>query len=653
MDMNYATAVFALTTTCFVVAGCTGDNGNGFAPPIDQIDDDTGTQPIPMPTGTGSGTAGSSGSGTGADGESGATTADPPLNCDQIECTGNGGCQLDDRGAAFCACDEGYALDEDGDECLIDRSCVQLRFLEDRCRQIFNGPPAVSLFYALDFCAGTAVTPEWLDTLNLEFVVLENGTDISENVESEAAVIDKEVESFVTLVLDMSDSVGQSEDLPTLVSGLRDMVAAIEPSGGESTVAVSVVVFGRFVEELQPFTRDFSQVDAALAAIEADPDAVTALVGGNGTSLYEAVRVGINRTQRIRDLRAAVSGDGVLSTGTVVVVTDGKDTSNGDLDANLVTETLNQVISIGISSEVDDADLTAIGRDGSFLAPAPENWVEAFTEVAARVDEYPDRSYLLAYCSSATEGNPEVTVTVSGPGIRVQQTTTCEFIADAFGTDPSDICDGDLFTNECLGQGCGGLTACGACGDDECCNGSQCISPVIIESAGLSCDGADQFCAAANEICVAGAGIDPDTCEPPAPIGPGCDPGCAPGEGWCLEGAKPDDLSCEPAFADGAPCETAFQCASLNCQPTNPNNPFELPTCQPPAQLYDRCDSVDTICEAGGFCQGSECLAQRFTPQGCNGSVQCRSGLCSQPVDTNICINTGMCYWPWSDKIPN
>ncbi len=37
----------------------------------------------------------------------------------------------------------------------------------------------------------------------------------------------------------------------------------------------------------------------------------------------------------------------------------------------LVSGTLVNVISIGISSEIDDTDLTRIGRDGSFLAPDP------------------------------------------------------------------------------------------------------------------------------------------------------------------------------------------------------------------------------------------------------------------------------------------
>lgn len=645
-SMNALVTLAAVALSTAPLA-CNGDDEGGNTPPVnmgdtgqDQPSFTTGTD-----TGTGSGTA-DSGSDTTADSGSSDSTTGEPANCGTITCVGNGSC-VEAPDGAFCQCDPGYTLGDSTTECVIDRSCVTLRFLEDRCRQIFNAEPAVSLFFALDFCAGTAVTPEWFEQLNLEFVVLENGTDISENVESYQTVTARPVESFVTLVIDMSESVADNKDLDTLVQSLRDMVTTLQPEGDDE-VAVSVYVFGRFVEELLPFTRDLAAVDAALASIQADPDAITSMVNGNGTSLYEAVEVGIKRTQRIRDLRAAVTWDGVLSTGTVVVVTDGNDTSNGDLDTQLIDTTLNQVISIGISEDVDDEDLAQIGRDGSFLAPTPDDWVDAFADITQRVDEYPDRSYFLQYCSSATEGQPDVTVTVEGPGIEVQQTTTCQFIADAFGTNPADICDASTFETDCDDKSCGGLTACGACADDQCCDGTQCISPVVIETGGFSCAGADQFCEAADQICLVTPGPDPDTCEFPAGLGEECTPGCDPGVSWCLPGSD----TCEAAFGLGVSCDSAEQCESLNCQPTNPDNPFLLPTCQEPALLFDRCDQNTTVCESGGYCLGQNCAPQKFNPQSCSGSVECRSGLCAQPVEQNICVPTAMCYWPWSDKMP-
>lgn len=646
-----------LVCSTLLLAGC-GDSGDQNSPPIPETPDTEGmgpgtvgidTEGSDSGTGTGEVTGGSDTGTGGADD----TTGGEPLNCDDVVCEGFGSCQIGENGQAFCACDEGYVLDGARTECIVDQSCVQLRYLENRCRQIFNGPAAVSLFFGLDFCAGTAVTPELFEELELEFRILENGVDITENVESEAEVIDKDVESYVTLVLDMSDSVAESEDLGELVARLRSMVEAIEPDGGDPPVYFSVYVFGRFVREYVPFTRDFGAVDDALGAIEDDPAAITDLVNGAGTSLFEAVEIGINRTQRIRELRDAVTRGGVLTTGTIVVVTDGMDSSAGDLPSNLIDNTLNQVISIGISGDVNDEDLTEIGRDGNFLAPTPDQWPIAFDTVAQRVAEYPDRAYLLAYCSSTTEGEPIVEVTVAGEGITVTETTACQFIAEAFSSDPGVTCSADVFTDECDVFECGGITACGSCADDECCNGAQCVGPVAIDTGGLSCAGTDMFCDATGEICIDGESAqDPDTCEPPDTSGGACEPGCDPGEAWCLLDDG-DPVACQPAFPEGASCDEAAQCQSLNCQQTNPDNPFEVPTCQEGALLFDRCETATTVCEKGGYCTGNSCTPQRFSPQSCGQSFECRSGLCDDPVESNICVGTNMCYWSWDEKVPS
>ena len=388
---------------------------------------------------------GSSDSGGGPD--SSGTDDGALLSCDDLDCKGHGHCEETELGPV-CICDEHYILNDVGDECVVDESCVEFRFLEDRCRQIFNGPPAVGLFFSVDFCAGTAVTPEKLEELNLEFKVLENDTDIVENVESYATVLDKDVESFVSLVVDVSDSITMSEDLPFLVEVLQQFVSDLEAA--DEMVYMELYVFGRNVERLVSLTEDLGKIDQALSDLSNNPTSVVNLVGGMGTSLYQAVGKGIDRVQRARDLRAAVTHDGVLSTGTVVVVTDGKDTSNGDLDEGQIKNTLNQVIAIGISDDIEESELQAIGRDGAFKAPSVEDWDDAFAEITQRVDEYPDRSYLLTYCSSATEAEPEVTISLKEtvPAL----TATCRFDADLFSSTPM-VCNAATFAGECAGRG--------------------------------------------------------------------------------------------------------------------------------------------------------------------------------------------------------
>ncbi|MBC8070639.1 MAG: VWA domain-containing protein [Deltaproteobacteria bacterium] len=575
-----------------------------------------------------------------------------PSNCDELQCTAHGHCELDNNNVPGCACDFGYEPGGDGVTCQVDQGCVQVRYLEDRCRQLINDAPAVALFFAVDFCAGTAVTPELREELGLEFKVSENKQDIADNVESYSTIIDKDVESYVTLVVDVSDSVTMSQDLPALVEELRGFVGTLAPGVDEPDVYVSIYVFGRSVAEYVPFTRDLATVDSALAAIAADPAPVVLLAGnGDGTDLYDAVEIGIDRTQRIRDLRDAVTWGGVLTAGTVVIVTDGNDESNGSLDQAQIDQTINNVISIGISDAVDDETLQAIGRDGSFLAPTPADWTAAFAEIAERVDQYPDRSYLLAYCSSATEGSPSVEVTVEGINVRVTSKAACDFNADVFSSNALDVCDAAFFAVECGGSECGGLTACGACSDDACCNGGNCVAPMNAGEAGISCIDQPELCAATDEVCNT---ENPEFgyCQPPAAYNDGtCVPDCDPGVTYC---SADEDGECIYVRAPGDVCDAPEQCPDLNCSRTNEDNPIEARICQGPAQLHDFCGSDEAVCEQGGHCTGGACRPKLLNAESCSGDETCRSGRCQEVGEAgNRCVPTGACFWSWDEKVPS
>lgn len=592
--------------------------------------------------GTDSTTASSGTGDTGDTGDTGTGGTDlpGPTNCGELICKGHGSCQDTNDGPA-CVCDYGYVLtDPKGTECVVDETCITLRFLEDKCRQLVNDAPAVSLFFAVDFCSGDAVLPAKLDDLGLEFLVLENDVDIKDNPESNAAVVDKDVESFVTLVLDVSDSITGSEDLPALVSALRDFMKELEPAQGEARTTVEIFVFGRNVARYLPMTTDFAEIDAALKTLEEDPQSVVTLVNGMGTSLYDAVKEGIQSTERARQLRSLVSNSGVLSTGTVVVVTDGKDTSNGNLDNALIKSTLNQVISVGISDQIDGGDLDAIGRDGSFLTPEPEDWAGAFAEIATRVDQYPDRAYLLAYCSSTNQGSPDVTISLSG--IEPKQTATCKFDADVFASNPP-TCGQVLFDTECENKECGGwLTGCGGCADSECCAGSVCKAP----EAAPDCQAQDALCNATGQICIDNAGS--IECATPPAIGQACvldannQKKCDPGTSYCSA-----DL-CVAAKAAGVECAAAMECESLHCAKTNPDNNFEPKTCQPEAEIFDKCGGGEAICEDGAYCSGS-CVAKKNTVEKtCSKGSECLGGICEG--DPKICIESNICYWAWDEK---
>ena len=338
-------------------------------------------------------------------------------------------------------------------------------------------------------------------------------------------------------------------------------------------------------------------------------------------------------------------------------MTDGIDTSNADLDAGLISDTNNQVISIGISGDIDDAQLQAIGRDGSFLAENPAQWASAFAAVAERVDLYPQRSYLLGYCSSASEGNPDVEISVVGPSITQVTSALCSFNAELFSSQGGFTCDASFFANECNGSGgCGGLTGCGACPDTQCCDGSNCLDPTAAEPP-VSCVDQIHVCEAENLAC-AGTG-----CATPAGDGGDCSTApCAWGTDFCAPNPAydPGDPTlgppsfCIDAFPLGSPCEYPEQCASLNCYYPNPENPFEGRRCLPEARIGDHCGDEDAICESGAFCLGSTCEPQRRELVSCNAGAQCRQGVCANfDVGGNFCAGPNLCYWDWEDKVPN
>lgn len=651
--MAFSRRAFVLSSL-LTLAGCPdGGTSGGNAPPGNSSEGQPTATATLSGTGGGTGTdtdAGTDGptsSGTTATGTAAGSTSTgaPTVNCGDLLCSDNGSCEIDASGNAYCLCDGGYVLDEAAQTCVVDETCIQVSFLEEGCRQKVSAEPAVALFFALDFCAGTAVTPEKREELGLSFSVTENGVAIDDNVESDATILDASVESYVTLVVDVSNSLTESEDLPALVTELRTLVSSLEAKPGDPDVYVSVFVFGFRVAEYVPFTRDLGAVDTALEALANDPAPVVALAsGGQSTALFNATAEGIRETTRIRALRDAVTWGGVLTTGTVVVVTDGLDTSNADLDTTQINDTTNQVISIGVSTDIDDDQLRAIGRDGSFLAPSPAEWTTAFASIATRVDEYPDRSYLLAYCSSASEGAPDVQVSVAGPRLTDVTAAECRFNAELFSSQ-GFACNTEFFTGECNALECGGLTGCGSCTDSECCNGTECVGPVSATPP-VECEDQIHTCEAANLACAG------SVCVLPVGDGQACSSGtpCEPGTDFC----SVESGTCVDALPDGSPCEVPAQCQSLNCYYPNPDNPFEGRRCLPEAHLGDHCGDDDGVCESGTHCQGSECEPQRLELESCNAGAQCRQGLCVDfDVGGNFCAGPDLCYWSWDEKVPN
>jgi hypothetical protein len=418
------------------------------------LQDDDGNFAPPPPITAGTGGAGGTTSTGGTAGTGGA--APTATNCGAVLCTGAGKC-IEEDGVATCVCDEGYALLEGS--CVVDEDCVRFRPLEPGCRQLLGREPALAAAFSVETCAGTTVRSDVLGDVNRAFKVLEDDNDLGD--ESYAAVFRRDVESDIVIAIDMSTSVATDPGLvQSLFDSLEVLVDDLTPAPGESRVFVQLVVFGRSVDVALEFTDDMTAVKQKLAELEADLDnAVVDPVGTNLNGVINRAQVALNSIWLSRSLQ---TGGSILSTGTLITITDGVDTSGEDLDD---LDPRWNLISVGVSNDIDDAELTRIGPDGSFLAPRSADRVSVFGRVAQRVAEYPSRAYLLAYCSPAVAGDHEVLVTLAN--FEADVGFYCEFDAEEFGVGQG-VCTPEFVDNYCTSpvHGCGTFLACNSCQPD-------------------------------------------------------------------------------------------------------------------------------------------------------------------------------------------
>jgi hypothetical protein len=652
-----------VTTGALIAATFAGCGGDDRPPPASG--DRAGV------TGGRGGTAGTAGGG-GTAGTGGAGEA----NCGDVVCKGEGTQCVDN----VCSCKEGYLETLAGEEveCEVDKNCIKMRSLEGFCRVERLGAHAVGAFFAVDYCAGTAVLPQDLGDLNAAFQVLEDDAPL----QSESAIrfIPRDVESFVMIALDVSSSL-LIDNPETLRQVTGELESFVDTLGSDPGITVGLLGFAVSTRLIVPFTRDLSKVTTALQAIADDaasyltpifqePDQPPGEVNFDGTVLVEGTERGVFELERMRGFRRVVTHDGVLTSGTLVVVTDGIDSNSADVP-NSVKSTLVNVITVGIGNGIDGNKLAELGRDGVFLAPTSESMGEAFDAVAKRVSEHPDRSYLLGYCSAATTGKHEVTIVAADTEKRTTTTAGCEFNADVFGNAP---CNPDTFVSYCEtsnAQCGGGIYACGACRDDQCCvpGADVCAGPAPTEE----CNNQDELCQPGEEFCKKVENTSPAeyTCEPFVPRDGACisDHECEPGVAYCYTDPVNSSVkTCKavndsdpspaglPAGADcldygaSTPPPRGALCASRNCARPNTSQRF---TCQQEgARMFEPCTGSlgNATCEVGTYC---DTTCKLRGPSGlfeCSKHEACASGNCDTQF-SKLCYGSDQCHYAWTDKL--
>jgi hypothetical protein len=304
-------------------------------------------------------------------------------------------------------------------------------------------------------------------------------------------------------------------------------------------------------------------------------------VGGDPSSsnVYGAVIEGVHKLDRALTLRQSVNELGVLTTGTLIVVSDGDDRASlrtsAEVDAT-VQGTSSNVITVGLGDVANYPKLTTIGRDGSFSAPEPSQLREAFQQIATRIRSQRDSLYLVGYCSPKRTGAFETRVGIRGFNFNQP---TCPYNATRF----TPSCGPESFVRDtaCAGVECGGVIGCGECPAGQCCANGACVAPSVLPAT-AQCGG--------EWMCSAGSTCSGDRCVQTVGQGALCDGTnlCDLGVTFCAAPPPPPEppppATCMPARADGDACMTKQQCQSLHCG-VNPDFPGAASKiCRPAAE---------------------------------------------------------------------
>jgi len=254
-------------------------------------------------------------------------------------------------------------------------------------------PSNVAVYFTVDTRGGEPVA----DLTPQDFHIYEDSQPVS-ILESKQTILQEQVAAihYTLLLVDMSGSVVDSGDMPTLIQAAAS-----------------------FADRVGPYQK------VAVYTFDGSPH-LTPLVGFGGN-----VRAGINAlaTRRPRDPSTNLNGgviEGVrvlsqqmehapvpLRFGTLVVFTDGTDrahrASPEDVGRALDGAGFETYV-IGVGQEVDRRQLERIGRSGTFASNDRADVQKGFDEIAARIEASSRRYYLLSYCSPSRAGEHDVEV---------------------------------------------------------------------------------------------------------------------------------------------------------------------------------------------------------------------------------------------------
>jgi hypothetical protein len=278
-------------------------------------------------------------------------------------------------------------------------------------------PSNVAIYFAVDDHDGEPVA----DLLASDFNIYEDGKLVSRD-ESRQSIVNPEVAAvhYTLLLVDMSASVTESDQVDKIVAAASEFAARVEPY---QKVAVYAFDGSPNLYEITPFTESEGRASQGLGKLS---DFMTK---DPSTNLHGAI------VQALEKLGHALAGAKVpLRFGTLVVFTDGTDraarvTYQEMLDAIEASEY--SMFAIGVGNEIDDTTLSRIGKSGYIRVENSAELQDGFKQIGDRIVRHTRRYYLLSYCSPARAGKHKVTVEAVAKGDKGE--LSYDFDATGFG----------------------------------------------------------------------------------------------------------------------------------------------------------------------------------------------------------------------------
>ncbi len=276
-------------------------------------------------------------------------------------------------------------------------------------------PSNIAVYFTVDTSRGAPVP----DLTPADFHIYEDGQPVS-IFESQQTILQPEVAAahYTLLLVDMSGSVVGSPDLDKVVAGAASFAQQV---GRYQKLGIYAFDGSPHIAQVVPFGGGDPQATLRAFAGYQSKDPSTNLNG----AVIEAIKT----------LDHQMSQSSVpLRFGTLVVFTDGTDHA-ARVSRDALHEALNdvdvEVYAIAVGSEVNEQEIRAIGRNGTFTSKNPADIRRGFDEIGTRIEGYSRRYYLLSYCSPARAGQHNVEIEAVKGGMRGR--LGYDFKADGFG----------------------------------------------------------------------------------------------------------------------------------------------------------------------------------------------------------------------------